>query len=176
MKNFIVSLILLTVLFSCDKIRKLTEFDIEYESFVVIPSSMGINLPFNLYSPDIETNSEANFEINDTRKDYVHTIYLNELFLSIAYPANANFNFLKSIRIYISAQGLPEILLASKENIEQSSLKKINLETSNVDFKNYIIKDSFSLRFHTVTREILTSDHQIKVFSSYKVKAKLRKK
>lgn len=176
MKKVFVSLLVLLLLFSCEKIRRLTEFNIDYDTFVVVPSSMGLNLPFNINSPDIETNSESTFEINDTRKDYVKSIFLNNLKLSLISPTNANFNFLKSIKIFISAQGLPEILLASKENIDQSSLKQIELETENADFKNYIIKDHFSLRLQTVTREIITSDHEIKLNSSFKVKAKLRKK
>lgn len=176
MKKIFVGLLIFLLIFSCEKIRRLTEFNVDYETSLIIPSSIGINLPFNIISPDIETNSKSTFEVNDTKKEYVKSIFLTNLDLSLTSPAYANFNFLKSIKIFISAEGLPEILLASKENINQSSDRQIKLDIENADFKDYIIKDKFSLRLHTVTREIITSDHEIKVNSIFNVRAKLTKK
>lgn len=43
----------------------------EFDETIVIPSSAGINLPFDILTPDLEINSELIFEINDTRKDLV---------------------------------------------------------------------------------------------------------
>jgi len=49
----------------------------------------------------------------------------------------------------------------------------LELETSNTDLKEYIKKDSFSLRAATVTDELITSDHHVDIHSVFFVDAKI---
>jgi hypothetical protein len=155
---------------SCDK---LTQFDMEYDSSVVIQSNTGINLPFNVYSPDIETNSESTFEINDTRKDLIETVILKSLVLNITSPNNGDFSFLESVEIFINADGLSEEKIAGKTNIPESIGAELTLETTGIDIQEYIKADNFQLRLNTVTDEIITSDHHIDLHSVFFVDAKI---
>lgn len=43
----------LIIFVGCRKIEELTQFYMEYDETIVIPSSTGINLPTNLFTPDI---------------------------------------------------------------------------------------------------------------------------
>jgi hypothetical protein len=174
MKRIVPFLFIILVLVpGCKLVNKLTHFNMDYNVSVVIPSSTGINLPFNLFTPDISSNSESTFAVNDTRKDLVEVIKLTKLDMTLTAPPSGNFGFLKSIEIFISAQGLPEEKIAWKYNIPSDVEKYLKLETTNTDLKEYIKKDEFTLRFGTVTDEFLTSDHKIDVHAVFFVDAKI---
>ena len=157
----------------CDKIDELTQFEMEFNETVVIPSSTGIDLPFNIFTPDIESNSESTFSSNNTRKDLIEEILLTEMELTLSSPDSGDLGFLKSIEIYISAEGVSEEKIAWNENIPNDVGKVISLETSSVDLKEFIKKDQFKLELKTTTDEIITSDHQIEVRSLFFVDAEI---
>ena len=166
-------LIFIVSFVSCDKLDELTKFDMEYNQRVTIPSSTGIDLPFDVYTPETETNSESKFEVNDTRKDLIEEIKLTELELVIISPTDADFSFLNSIEVFISAEGLDEVKIASQPEVPENAGKTLNLETMDIDLKEYIKKDEFSLRLNTVTDELISSDHELQVNSTFFVDAKI---
>lgn len=173
LKNIGIIIGLLVLCSSCDKLDELTQFDMEYHQRVTIPSSTGIDLPFDIFTPETETNSESQFEVNDTRKDLIEEIRLTELEMVINSPSEADFSFLNAIEVYISADGLEEILMASLEEVPDNAGNTILLNTVDVDLKEYIKKDAFSLRLNTVTDELMSSDHEIDVNSTFFVDAKI---
>ncbi|MEJ6617415.1 MAG: hypothetical protein QNL61_10955 [Crocinitomicaceae bacterium] len=158
---------------SCKKIDELTKFEMEYDATVVIPSSSGINLPFNIYSPSVSSNAEATFEINDTRKDLIEEILLKEMVLRVDAPNGGDFGFLESVEIFINAQDLDELKIAWYYNVPDSQGSTLDIFTTAEDLKEYIKKDNFTLRVNTVTDEILTSDYHINIFSRFFVDAKI---
>ena len=158
---------------SCKTIDKLTQFNMSFNQTVVIPSSTGISLPIDLISPDIETNSESTFEINDTRKDLIEEIRLTSLTLTLNAPGNADFSFLESIRVFMNAPDLPEVEIAWANDIPDNSGDVVTLNVSGADFQEYIKKDQFSLRCNSVTDELLTSDHQIEIASTFFIDARI---
>jgi len=164
---------ILVLLSGCKKIDALTKFNMEFNETVVVPASTGINLPFNVLAPDVETNSESTFAINDTRKDLIEEIKLTALDLTLTSPATEDFGFLKSISVFLSAEGLSEIKVAWKEVVPDNAGKTLILDITDSDLKEYIKKDKFSLRLNTVTDEFLTSDYHIKVHSVFFVDAKV---
>tara|TARA_R110002074_G_scaffold104764_10_gene226330 strand:- start:15133 stop:15567 length:435 start_codon:yes stop_codon:yes gene_type:complete len=140
---------------------------------VSIPSSTGIDLPFDVFTPETETNSESKFEVNDTRKDLIEEIKLTELELVIISPDNADFSFLNAIEVFISAEGLDEIQIAFLDEVPENSGNRITLNTADIDLKEYIKKDEFSLRLNTVTDELISTDHELEVNSTFFVDAKI---
>ena len=177
MKKFIQSFAILSLILSvsnsCKKIDQFTQFTMDFNNEIVIPSSTGISLPINLLTPEVETNSESTFEVNDTRKDLIEEIRLTSLILTLNAPNNADFSFLESISVYMNAQDLPEVEIAWKDDVPDNVGNQISLNVSNEDFKEYIKKDEFSLRVNTITDEILTSDHQIDISSNFFIDAKI---
>jgi hypothetical protein len=175
MKNhiFIIGAIIFLLMIGCKVVDKLTQFNMEFNSSIVIPASTGIDLPSDIRTPDVVTNSESTFAVKDTRKDMIEEVNLTSLKLTITLPANGNFNFMKSIRVYMSAEGLPETKIAWKENISNGVGSVLDLETSDEDLKEYIKKDNFVLRMNTVTDELITTDHHIDIHSVFFVDAKV---
>jgi hypothetical protein len=158
---------------ACKKLSELTQFTMEYEESIVIPSTIGLNLPFNLATPKIRTNSEDTFEINNTRKNLVEEVVLEQLTLKITDPADADFSFLRSIEIYLSAESQEEILVAWIYDIDNSIGNSITLETSVEDLAPYIVQDEFTLRFSTVTDKIPLTDHYIDISARFFVDARI---
>jgi hypothetical protein len=144
----------------------------DYDSSVTVESTFGVNVPFNIYTPNITTSSESTFESNDTRKDLIESITLKTMTMTISDPSGDDFSFLKSIEIYISADGLSDTKIASKDNISNTTTV-LNLETSTADIKEYIKKDSFKLKVTTTTDEVLTHNYTIDIHSVFFVDAKI---
>ena len=158
---------------ACEKINQLTVFDLDYNTQVTVQSVVGINLPFNVATPSITTNSESNFEINDTRKDLIEEATLKELKLYISVPADGDFSFLEEIEIYISSEGLEEKLIAWNLSIEPEAGDMLELETSDEDLQEYIKNDQIALRVKVVTDKLLLTDYTIDINSVFRIDAKI---
>lgn len=172
-KNILIFTAVLSLLIGCKKIDELTQFDMNYDQKVVIPSSTGINLPFNIFSPDVQSNSETTFAINDTRKDLIEDINLKQLTLTLTSPLNGDFSFLKSIELFITSSALEEVKIAWKDNIASNIGKSIELETTDADLKEFIKGEEFTLRVRAITDELITSNHELDVHSEFFVDAKI---
>lgn len=173
MKKIIVFTVFLLSLLSCKKIDEWTRFDMDFNEQVIIESSVGVNIPFNIPTPDITTNSESVFESNHTHKDLLEEVQLKTLELKILNPTNSDFGFLKSIKIYMSAADLPEILIASNTNVAESVGNTLYLEPEIQNLKEYIKKDQYKLRLETITDEIFLQDQTINVYTLFFVDAKI---
>ncbi|WP_150451431.1 hypothetical protein [Arenibacter lacus] len=173
MKKYILILAVMLGLGGCDKLDELTKFEMDYKQRVVIPASAGMDLPFDVFTPKTETNSSSEFAVNDTRKDLIEEIVLRKLTLSIVSPEGEDFSFLESITVYMSAEDLPEIKIAWNDEVSATVGGVLELEVSDDDLKEYIKKDSYSLRVNTVTDELLKSDHEIEIASIFFVDAKI---
>ena len=157
----------------CNMLDKLTQFEIEYNETIVIPATLGIDTPVNVQTPDIETNSASSFEVNDTRKDLIESIILTQMDMTITSPSDETFSFLESIAVYISADSLDEIEIAWNEDISDSIGDTLDLETTDVDLKEYIKKDSFNLRVKTVIDEVIDSTCSIDLHTVFFVDAEI---
>lgn len=168
----ITGLALVVLSSGCKQIDKLTVFNIDYNTQSVISSVIGINLPFNLITPAITTNSTSEFAINETRKDLIEEIQLTRVNLTVTAPANGDLSFLKSIKIYIKGEGLEEKMIAWNENIDTSE-ETMLLTTTPDDLQEYVKLDSVSLRVNTVIKKILLTDYTIGISTVFRVDARI---
>ena len=173
MKNIAVICCLSLILLGCEKANRLTQFQIDFTENVEITPTNPFNLPFNLFTPDVETNSETEFEINDTRKDLIEEIILKTLKLTLTGPEEGDFSFLKSIEIFLNAEDLPELKVAWAYDIGEDVGKILKITTSEEDIKEYIKKDKFTMRLNTITDEVIDERQYIEVYSDFYVDAKL---
>lgn len=171
MKKIILFSLLILPLFGCKK--KITQFYIDYTSSVVVSSSVGQLLPFNIYTPDVTTNSEQEFDSNDTKKDKVKSIYLKDLTLSITSPSGEDFSFLNSLEIFISSSNTSEMKVAFKENIGSNPGAFLTCDLVDIDLQQFIKDDQIKIRLKTVTDEALSNDVHIDLYTNFLVEAKL---
>ena len=155
--------------------KKLTQFYIDYNSIVVVQSAIGQAVPFNIYTPEMETNSEAEFESNDTRKDKINSIFLDEIKMTITAPQGETFSFLNSVEIFVSSPNNEEAKVAFKENIPSNIGSELVCDLVSVDLQKFVKDDKFKIRVLTVTDEVIPQDVEINLYSNFFVDAKLIK-
>lgn len=176
MKNPYKILILLfaVLLFmQCNTVDKLTEFDISYSYEYDLPESPGIDIPLDLYTPGLETDSEDVYELHDTRKDLVEEVYLKEVKLKITMPEDGKFDFLRTVKIYIRAMDTEETLIAWKEEISDGQGPVLYFNTTSKDLQKYLKKDQIVFRFNTLTDDPIEQDMKIQIHSIFHVNAKI---
>lgn len=173
MKKIVFLLVLVSAMISCDKVDELTKFDVDYESNYTIASSTIINTPFSILTPDITTNSTATFENNNTRADLIESIKLRSVRITLTSPTDSNFDFLKSMRVFLDADNLEEVEVAFIEDLQDDNVASLTLQLTNTELKEFIKKDSFRLRVQTTTDQTLTQDHEIKIDCKFRVDAKI---
>ena len=162
MKRFIApTLIFLTLnLLSC---KKLVSFDMDFNDNVTIPANSLINIPFELPLVQSNTNSEQSSSNNGTSSKYISKVALKGLDLNIVNPSNANFNFLKSVEVFLAGPDLPEIRIAYNTDVPATDLQTVALMTEDMDLKEYIKKETYTIKVKVTTDENLTEDTEIKI-------------
>jgi len=154
---------------SCDK---LFTFDVSDQTNITIENFISIDLPIDIPTPDITTNSESEFAQNDTKVELVKEIIIKDLNLTITSPTNETFSFLKSIYIYISTNDTDEIELAKMENIV-SDAKSIQLNVTNKVLDKYVKSKKYKIRTKAITKETLFHDVNITIDFTFQVTADL---
>lgn len=172
-KKYILFAVLFTSFISCKQIDKLTQFEIKYSTNFKIPSTIGINLPFNVPTPDIETNISEKLENNQSNKELIEQIYLKQMLLTIESPNNQTFRFLKDIDVFLLAEDLPKIKIAFKHNINNDIGQELDLDVIEQDLQEYIKKDFYTIDVTTTTDETIFSEVNIKADLKFWVDAKI---
>lgn len=173
MKTLLSILIPLVVLSACQK--KIGQFDIDYDTPVIISSTVGQLIPFSVVTPEQQTNSEFEFESNDTKKKHIRSIYANILRLEITSPSNETFSFLNDLEVFISSPNKSEQKVAFVNDIPSNVGTVLNCSLVNIDLQEYIKEDRFTLRLLTTTDETIPEDVHVNVYTNFRVDAKLLK-
>jgi hypothetical protein len=166
------SIIFLAGNFSCSKKDKLFTFNIDTESSFTISTSVAANIPVDIPTPGVTTNSTQQFQNNNTNVNLVKDIRLKSLDLTITNPAGKTFAFLQSIHIYISTNASNEIELAYADNIS-SAASTLSLTTSVERLDDYVKASSYNLRTKIVTKQVQTQNIDIKNNCKFTVTANL---
>jgi hypothetical protein len=172
MRNYILLFITLALFTSCSEEDQEVSFYIPTEIEYTIPSSSAINLPFNILTPEVETNAQAEFSSNNTRANLIKEVELSNLSFEILNPEGEDFSFLSSITVFIAAEGLPEVEVASSDNINPNT-NKLVLQTTDLNLQDYLKKETYTMRINTITDEVLTQDHRLEIKSQFFVLADL---
>lgn len=172
MKSKIITLTAFLSIFfsSCNTVDDLLTFTISNNASIKIQSTSPINLPSEIITPEVTTNSSAEFENNKTKANLVKDVKIRSLKLSITDPSDKTFTFLKSVHLYISTANSEEIELAYADNINVSS-NTIDLICTDKRLDEYIKADSYKIRTKVTLKETLTKDVTVKAEMKFKVTA-----
>lgn len=161
------------VLPGCKAAKKLDSFALQYNYEIVIPSTVGVNLPFNVSTTPLPTNSFAEFERNNTNASFVEQIVLRRLRLKLISPTASNLAFLRSVRVYLAADGLPETLMAWREDIPDNTGNELELQPTNANMMAYLIKEKITFRVNIVPDRLIASEHRLGVETMFLVEARV---
>jgi hypothetical protein len=155
--------------FSCEKLGQLLTFEISNSEDIKIPASGLIDVPFISPVP-VTMNSQESFKNNNTTASLVKDVRLSKLTLTISDPATANFDFLKSIKIYIGTDGSDKVLLASQDNIP-TGVSTIELISGNAQLDKYIKASSYTLYTEVALRSSVAQELTVRADSKFRVTA-----
>lgn len=175
MKGLLFFATLLFALGACEVINKLTQFDIPYTTTFTIPATplSGLGVPINLATPPVRNDNEQKYKSNNTAVNMIEEVSLKELELTILNPAGEDFSFLEEAEVFIKADGLPEVSIASKNPVPATADGKLVFDVSGANLKEYIQAQEFTLRVSTVLDEVISVDHEIEVRTLFAVDAKI---
>ena len=154
----------------CKAIDKLLTFYVEDTENIQIAASFPVGVVTPLSPVAVPTQSKQTFQNNNTRADLVKDVSLNQLTLTIADPTSENFDFLRSIDIYISTNASDQILLASLDKVPQG-VQSITLTPTNARLDSYLKADSYTLTTKATVARPITRDITIRSASRFKVTA-----
>jgi hypothetical protein len=156
-------------LFSCEEVNDLLTFHVSDRTTIQIEGATP-GLPLNLATPDVTSNSEREYQNNNTHADLVKDVKLEQLKLTITNPSGKTFSFLKTIRIFISTTQENEIELASLENISATT-GIIELIPTQQKLDTYAKASSYNLRTLVTTHETLSENITVQADLKFRVTA-----
>jgi hypothetical protein len=155
----------------CKLIDELRTFDIPYSVQFTIPSSTILNLPLNLPTSSITTDSEQRFQDEGIESAWIESIKLKSLQITITAPEGEDFSFLENISMYMNTSGQPELLIADKVPVAAGAGNLIQLEVKGADLYPYISQNDFTLKTSITTDETVTQDVDFRADMVIEVKA-----
>lgn len=170
MKRLIcISALFLLATSGCKKLNELLTFEISNSETFKIPASGLVGVP--IISPvPVTVHSEESFENNKTNANLVKDVRLKKLSLTIIDPASENFNFLKSIRIFIGTDQNDKVLLASLDDVP-TGVSTIELISNNSKLDKYIKASSYTLYTEISIRSSIAKELTVRADSKFKVTA-----
>ncbi len=171
-KILILSLIFAVGLMGCKEVKKLTQFDLPLSQTFTLPQAPIVLNDFQLPIPPITTDYQQTFEKYNIKNDLVEEVSLKSLKFNLDAPEEADFSFLSSLEVFIAAEGLPEKLIASKTNITDNVGRTLTLDVnSNLDLKEYILKNEITLKVKVTTDKTTSQDYTITTDAIFMVDA-----
>lgn len=154
---YIAAIAVMGIAAGCGKAKNLADInvDIPYSKEVTIPPvagysytvplpTGGVALPFPALP--IPTNSKQYVDQYKTSLDKLVKVDLKTLGIDVVSPAGLNFDFLDTVRLYISADNEQERLVAYQYGVPKGTTT-LNLTTmTDVNLKNYFIKETMYFR------------------------------
>lgn len=163
----------------CNKLKKLAEINVNfpYSNTVDLPGVPGGTqvIPPGGISADMPTyatatNSKVYVNQYGTAPDKVISVKLTQLKAEIVQPSSQTFDYIDTIRVYMSATGLPEQLAAYKYGIAKGQTT-LNLDCADVNLKEYYLKDTMYFRVNGHFVGIPDSATKIKLSSTFNMRA-----
>jgi hypothetical protein len=115
----------------------------------IIPSFInfvptGYYIP-SVYSQTVRSTVDSQVKANGTYKTcQAKEIYLESMRVKIDSPANQNFDFISTIKLFIAKKGATDsLLIASKINVPANSKSIIMDIEPNANINEYVLQDSF---------------------------------
>jgi hypothetical protein len=169
-------LIALLTLVSCDKADKYTQFYLDYNSQVSIPPISLLGVPLieinDLTTAQTATNTTQYFQTYNTRADLIDKITLDQITLTFTQPQYANFDCMKSIKVFIAAENLAELKIAEYEDIPLG-LTILPLDIVDNNLIEYIKSETYTLRVVVEFRSSTRGERVLNIASRFFVDAKI---
>ena len=142
---------------SKDKLQSLADvsFSTSYQETHELPISSGTatDLPLSpgmsLAVPPLEyrfpTNIDQIAKDRNTSAEKLVSVKIDSMFMTAAAPAGQTLSFIDSIKVYITGDNLPALLVAKKVPVPQGK-QTVFLDVPDQNLRTYFMKDSIGLK------------------------------
>jgi hypothetical protein len=160
MKNiFLTAIVASAALVSCGTVQSLVQNTFPYTANVLV--STGVPADKEVSSTATASNVQTWFGGNNNAK--IKDVRLSDAKISVVSPSGGNLSALKNIKVYISANGTGEKLVASRSNISSNS-SSLNLDLDNNGFLDEVVKSTgVTVRTVYELKNQTSSDMSLKV-------------
>jgi hypothetical protein len=173
---FILLAFLLLGASSCKKILNLLSFTVSDASSFTIPGTPFVppGVALSILGVSVPTTAQSTYKSNNTSADYVQDVTLDRLTLTVTNPSTQNFDFLKSISIYISTDqaGSNKVLLASLPSVPTGQTS-ISLNPAGNKLDIYLKSNSYTLTTTAELAQTLRQNTDVRADSRFNVHATL---
>ncbi len=174
MKKAILFFSAVILMASCSKVLdQLGTFRFSRSGEFTIPATSLVGQAIVFSTGEIETAYIKEFESNGFSVDKVDHIKLTKMVVRTKLPVGQSFDFLKSVSISISADGLSEIQVASKLSVADDGSTQLEADVSGEDLKPYIMKEKFQMKASAELDQAITQDIIVEVTPTFEVSANL---
>ena len=160
---------------SCKKALGLLSFPVSDSSTFTMPATnVLVSTALTLPGITVNSTSQSTFSNNNTSADYVQDVTLDKLTLTTTNPSTQNFDFLKSISIYIAsdAASSDKVLLASLAPVPTGQTS-IALTPSGNKLDVFLRAKSYTLTTQVELDQSLNQNTDVRVDSRFNVHANL---
>lgn len=165
------SLLIASAFTGCELLDELRTFNLNYSTEITVPSTTIIDIPLSLPTPSVTTNSSQQFQDQGVETDWIESVKLTGLTLTIVSPQGEDFSFLENVSIYMDTDAESEVLIADKIPVPANAGNSIELDVKGADLYPYISQSSFSLRTSVTTDETMTQNIDFRADMVIEVKA-----
>lgn len=138
-----------------------------------VPEGTSTDVPYEESFP--LSTSILELSVNNIQPSEVKELRLEKLALNIATPEGRDFNFLKSIRVYAVADGMPETLAGYLDSIPLNT-NYLELQMTNASLAQIANKQDFYIKAVASFDEAITEEIYILATMNFYIKAKVKVK
>jgi hypothetical protein len=174
-KSYLLLSFLLLSAVGCKKILNLLTFQVSDSSSFTVPGTPFISgASLNIPVLTVRTTAQSTYQNNNTSAAYVQDVTLDRLTLTVTNPSTQNFDFLKSISIYIAtdAAGSNKMLLASLAAVPTGQTS-ISLTPAGGKLDQYLKNNSYTLTTTAELAQTLRQNTDVRADSRFNVRATL---
>lgn len=173
MKKYLFALLVVApLLVGCNALSKLTMFELPFTQSITMPAMPVSTTPVPLAITGIKTNIDSVLNSLSLSSDLIQKVTLKKMEFTLSSPDNGDLSFLKSVEIYITAEGLDDVKIASSGDVSDNS-KNLVLTSADVDLKDFILKSEFGLKVVTTTDKATTVAQKIDISFNFLVDLKI---
>ncbi|MBO6516151.1 MAG: hypothetical protein JJ975_06345 [Bacteroidia bacterium] len=168
MKSKITVLLFAVVAFfaSCDELS-LINYDLDFATAeITIKATTVADTTYSLASNTLDPAKEL--ADNGVNADNIKKATIKSVDMTLSSPDTGNFDWAKDAKVFITADGQPEMEIASVSDVPEG-IDQFAIQSLDVDLIPYIKGGPFSVRLEASTDQAIPVDHKVIINMTFNV-------
>jgi hypothetical protein len=131
---------------------------------------LGISVPLPPFTYTFSTGIDEIAADNNTSREKLVSVKVDSLYMQAVAPTSQNFDFIDQVQLYVSAKGVPEVLVGEKIPVPKGQ-STLHLDAKDVELKPYFLQDSITLRVQATVNALPALGTTVRFGNGYKITA-----